>query len=153
MKKTEEINEKQKIFCREYILDFNASRAAIAAGYGKSGARQQGQRLLTYTVIQEELKTLMEKKSRLLGEKWDLTEENIIADLKEIKERCMTAKPVTIRVDGEEIETGEWVFNPGGAIKATVKLGEHIGMFKKDKGNVEETIESLLDLANKGKDK
>ena len=34
------LTDKQKIFCKEYIKDFNATRAAIAAGYSKKGARQ-----------------------------------------------------------------------------------------------------------------
>jgi len=39
--------ERQERFIDEYLIDFNASRAAIAAGYSKKTARSQGQRLLT----------------------------------------------------------------------------------------------------------
>lgn len=40
------INERQALFVLEYIKCLNAAKAAIFAGYGKSGARQQGHRLL-----------------------------------------------------------------------------------------------------------
>lgn len=33
------LTEKQKIFCREYLRDFNATQAAIRAGYAKENAR------------------------------------------------------------------------------------------------------------------
>lgn len=38
---------KHKAFVREYLLDPNATQAAIRAGYSEKTARQQGQRLLT----------------------------------------------------------------------------------------------------------
>jgi len=41
------LTPKQIRFVDEYLVDFNASRAAIAAGYSSSGAKVQGSRLLT----------------------------------------------------------------------------------------------------------
>lgn len=38
---------KQKRFVTEYLIDLNATQAAIRAGYSKRTARSQGQRLLT----------------------------------------------------------------------------------------------------------
>ena len=32
------LNEKQKAFCREYLVDFDATAAYIRAGYSKKGA-------------------------------------------------------------------------------------------------------------------
>lgn len=40
-------SDKRKAFVREYITDFNATRAAIRAGYSENGANVQGFRLLT----------------------------------------------------------------------------------------------------------
>jgi phage terminase small subunit len=34
----DELTEKQKIFCREYIFDWNGTRAAKAAGYSENTA-------------------------------------------------------------------------------------------------------------------
>jgi len=35
------LTEKQKRFCREYLMDLNATQAAIRAGYSKKTARKQ----------------------------------------------------------------------------------------------------------------
>ena len=47
------LSNKQKMFVKEYIIDFNATRSAIAAGYSKKTARQMGYELLTKLYIQE----------------------------------------------------------------------------------------------------
>ncbi|MDX8348559.1 terminase small subunit [Cognatiyoonia sp. IB215446] len=41
------LNAKQAQFAREYIIDFNATQAAIRAGYSKKTAGPQGARLLS----------------------------------------------------------------------------------------------------------
>ena len=41
------LNEKQKLFCREYLKDFNATQAYIRAGYSPNGAKQAAFKLLT----------------------------------------------------------------------------------------------------------
>lgn len=61
------LNDKQKCFVDEYIIDMNATQAAIRAGYSKKTARSQGQRLLTNVDIQEAIqKRLDEKKEELI---------------------------------------------------------------------------------------
>lgn len=42
----ERLTEKRRAFCREFILDLNATQAAIRAGYSKKSARSEGHRLL-----------------------------------------------------------------------------------------------------------
>jgi phage terminase small subunit len=124
--------DKVKIFCKEYIVDFDAGAAMVRAGYSKKGARQAGWRMLQRADVQAELKNLMEEKTQRITEKNILSEEMIIKDLLEIKNRCMQAVPVTEKgEDGEEIETGVWEFEAGAAIKALGKLGDHMGMWKK----------------------
>lgn len=41
-----ELTPKQRRFAEEYVVDLNATAAAIRAGYAKSGARTEGARLL-----------------------------------------------------------------------------------------------------------
>lgn len=53
------LTERQKAFCREYLVDYNATRAAIQAGYATTGARQEGSRLLAKADIQKELAHLV----------------------------------------------------------------------------------------------
>lgn len=50
-----DLTPKQQLFCLEYIKDFNATQAAIRAGYSKKTARAQGQRLLTKVAVQNEV--------------------------------------------------------------------------------------------------
>ena len=40
------ISEKQRRFCREYLVDLNATKAAIRAGYAENSAAAQGSRML-----------------------------------------------------------------------------------------------------------
>ena len=47
------LTNKQKAFIAEYLIDFNATQAAIRAGYSEKTARSQGQRLLTNVDILE----------------------------------------------------------------------------------------------------
>jgi phage terminase small subunit len=69
------LNEKQKAFCREYIKDFNATQAAIRAGYTKRNTNRIGSRLLSKVDIREyidELKKEAAVKSRVTPE-WILS--------------------------------------------------------------------------------
>ena len=49
------LNPKQQRFVEEYLLDLNATQAAIRAGYSAKTAKQQGQRLLTNVDVLEAL--------------------------------------------------------------------------------------------------
>lgn len=55
------MNNRQKIFVTEYLIDFNATQAAIRAGYSEKTARSQGQRLLTNVDIKNAIKEEREK--------------------------------------------------------------------------------------------
>ena len=61
------MTERQKKFCDEYLVDCNASQAAIRAGYSENTAKQIGQRLLTKvdlkSYIDEQLKKMHSEKS------------------------------------------------------------------------------------------
>ena len=46
------LNAKQSAFCNEYLVDFNATQAAIRAGYAKRTANRTGPRLLSNVVVQ-----------------------------------------------------------------------------------------------------
>ncbi|WP_422462582.1 MULTISPECIES: terminase small subunit [unclassified Endozoicomonas] len=61
------INDKQRRFVDEYLIDQNATRAAIAAGYSPQTARVQGSRLLTNADISTEIRARQNKLSRELN--------------------------------------------------------------------------------------
>ena len=60
--------DKQELFCKEYIKDdkFNATQAAIRAGYSPKTAQVQGSRLLTYVMVQERIAELMQARNERL---------------------------------------------------------------------------------------
>jgi len=55
------VKEKQKRFCEEYLVDCNATQAAIRAGYSKKTARAIGQRLLTNVDIKKYIEQQLQK--------------------------------------------------------------------------------------------
>lgn len=60
------LNDKQKQFFKEYIVDANATQSAIRAGYSKKTAYSQGQRLLKNVEGQKYLQELMDEKEKAL---------------------------------------------------------------------------------------
>lgn len=65
--RTSLMNAKQKRFCDEYLVDCNATQAAIRAGYSKKTARQTGQENLSKpdikTYIDERLEQMHNEKT------------------------------------------------------------------------------------------
>lgn len=52
-----ELSAKRKAFCDAYLANgFNATKAAIEAGYSEKTAKSQGNRLLTFVDVQEYIK-------------------------------------------------------------------------------------------------
>jgi phage terminase small subunit len=49
------LNDKQKRFCEEFLIDLNATQAAIRAGYSKKTAKEQASRLLTNVNVESYL--------------------------------------------------------------------------------------------------
>lgn len=56
------LTEKQEIFCREYVVDFNATRAAKAAGYSEKTAGTMGGENLQKPAIQSFIATIVKKR-------------------------------------------------------------------------------------------
>jgi len=55
------ITSRQKAFCREFMIDGNATKAAERAGYSPKTAKFQASRLLTFVNVQETLFKLQEE--------------------------------------------------------------------------------------------
>lgn len=67
------LTAKQKRFCDEYLIDLNATRAAIRAGYSELTARSQGQRLLTNVDIRSYIdERLQEQEKTLIASQEDV---------------------------------------------------------------------------------
>ena len=120
-----ELEEKQKMFCKEYLVDFNGTQAAIRAGYSKKTANEQASRLLTKVNVQTYLKKLIEKRN----ERTNITQDDVVADIIKVKDRCMQNEAV---LDKEGNETGIYKFDSNGANKALDMLMKHTGGYETD---------------------
>ena len=108
------LTPKQAAFVREYLVDLNATQAAIRAGYSKKTAGQIGEQNLKKLEVQQAIAKAQEK----LSAKTELTAEVVINGL--MKEACAD--------DGPTCKTAR--------VKAWELLGKHLGMLT-DKSKVE----------------
>ena len=70
-----ELSEKQKIFCDEYLIDLNATQAAIRAGYAEKYAHTNAPKLLSNPKIQEYISERMNsRKSKLIADQDEVLE-------------------------------------------------------------------------------
>lgn len=65
------LTARQKRFCDEYLIDLNATQAAIRAGYSKKTANEQAAQNLAKLSIQEYIRERMEEKDDELIAKQD----------------------------------------------------------------------------------
>lgn len=61
------INRKQQRFCEEYVIDWNATRAAIAAGYSVKTAKQIATENLSKPYLREYIDEIQKDLSKLSG--------------------------------------------------------------------------------------
>lgn len=71
-------------FIEEYLVDFNATKAAIRAGYSKRSARQVGSRLLT----NDDIRKTVETRKKELADACDVTREELVRTTREVIARC-----------------------------------------------------------------
>mgnify|MGYP000211961740 FL=1 len=69
-----DLTEKQRLFCIYYIKNFNATLAAIKAGYSKDNASSIGYQLLQKTTVRNEIQRLKELKKQAIM----LSEDDIV---------------------------------------------------------------------------
>jgi len=132
-----ELNEKQKMFCLEYLKDFNGTRAYQTVYWWSSdSARRQASRLLTNVHIQDFLKV----KTDNIADKLWLSAEWVLKNLKDVAEKCMEAQPVTFKnwkqvttyVEDEnwdEVKASVWRFDSAWANSALEKIWKYFKMF------------------------
>tara|TARA_R110000868_G_scaffold145660_2_gene365993 strand:- start:4199 stop:4672 length:474 start_codon:yes stop_codon:yes gene_type:complete len=116
------LTHKQKRFVEQYLVDFNATKAAIRAGYSEKSAAKIGDNLKHEAGVIAAIKAGRAKQTK----RSELDHDYVLDRLKTIAERCMQGEPV---FDKKGVPTGEWVFLPAPATKALELLGKHVGMW------------------------
>jgi phage terminase small subunit len=125
------VTPKQQAFVREYLVDLNATQAAIRAGYSSKTAGQQGERLLKNVEIANSVQEAMDERSQ----RTEITADYVLAGIQEIAERCLQRAPVMVGrgEDRSQLIDDEgrhvWTFDSTGANKAFENLGKHLKLF------------------------
>jgi phage terminase small subunit len=81
------LTPKQKRFVSEYLLDLNATKAAVRAGYSEKTAEQQGYRLLRNVQVAEAVQKAVEERA----ERKSLSADYVIDGIVETIERLSAA--------------------------------------------------------------
>lgn len=126
------LTAKQELFVQEYLIDLNATQAAIRAGYSEKTAGQQGFELLKKPEIQSGINAAQQARV----ERTQITADYVLTTIHETVERCKQARPVLDR-RGEpvmvETEGGQlapaYTFEPQAVLKGAELLGKHLKMF------------------------
>lgn len=125
------MNARQKRFCDEYLIDCNATQAAIRAGYSKKTAKSIGQRMLTNVDLKAYIDEQLE---RIHNEK--------TADAKEVLEYLTAVMrgehtEQTLQLIGDGVQKiADIDVSAKDRLKAAELIGKRYGMFK-DNVNVE----------------
>jgi len=156
----DDLTDKQKRFCEEYIIDLNATQAAIRAGYSKNRAGEIGYQLLQKTTIQKELQRL--KKAR--EKRTEITADRVLEELAKIgfsniKDYLAFEDGVLKIYNTEEIPDelaaaiGSIKETKHGTslklhdkLKALENLGRHLGMFKDNINLTGEVVKIIDDI-------
>jgi len=101
------LTPKQELFCIEYMIDLNATQAAIRAGYSKHTAKDIGCQNLAKLNINQKIGQLFEERLK----KTKIDAEYVLIKSNELLIRCMA----------EGVD-----FNAAGAGKALDLIGKHI---------------------------
>lgn len=129
----ERLTEKERRFCEEYTVDFDRSRAVLAAGFDTKHPAQYAWELLQKPQVEEYLQYLKSEQSHRTKINADYVLRNIVETL----ERCsQEIEPLRDR-KGRHVEVenkqGEfakaYVFDSKGVLKAAELLGKHLKIF------------------------
>lgn len=139
--------EKQKRFCEEYLIDLNATQAAIRAGYSPENAKNIGSENLAKLDIRARIDKAIAERSKRTG----VTADRVVRELAKIAfvnatdvidtqrgevlknasredTACISAVRVKTKI-GEDFTETEREIRLCDKTKALELLGKHLGMF------------------------
>ena len=123
------MTRKQQLFVGEYLIDLNATRAAIRAGYSEKTAQAIGAENLTKPIIAEAIATALEARA----ERTEVTQDRVLEELALIGFAEMPDEPALKWAD---------------KLTALDKLAKHVGMFierHQHRGEITTTAREMSD--------
>ena len=153
------LKPRQQRFVEEFLVDLNATQAAIRAGYSERTAQPQGARLLSKVMVQEAVAAGMEKRSQRV----EITQDRVLFEMAYSgysnmqnyirKDELGNEEliPVSELTPEEAAAIIEWSRDADGKMKIKladkhrplVDIGRHLGMFP---SNVQVTGKGGKDL-------
>lgn len=154
------LTEKQQRFVDEYLIDLNATQAAIRAGYSVKTADQQASRMLTNVKVQSAIAEIMAERSKRTG----FNQDRVVQELAKIAFIKMTdvvdqngkIKDTASEDDLSCIESIKYKHSDtdsgysverevkiASKLKALELLGKHLGMWN-DKLDVNVTLPIVI---------
>ncbi|MGZ5799292.1 MAG: terminase small subunit, partial [Burkholderiaceae bacterium] len=127
-----ELTAKQSRFVDEYLIDLNATQAAIRAGYSQKTAQEIGSENLSKPIIAAAIQAAMDKRSEAAG----ITAKYVLETIVDTIERCKQARPVLYK-DGSKVyvDTPDgdivpaYTFEANAVLKGAELLGKHLKLF------------------------
>lgn len=142
---SEELTARQQRFVEEYLIDLNATQAALRAGYSENNADKIGSQLLDKTRVVEAIDKAMHERSvrtqitqdRVLTELWGIATDDISNHLRfytdsdgavrmEVND---SQKTDTRNVKSVSLGKNGFRFEMYCRDNALVQVGKHLGMF------------------------
>lgn len=143
------LTEKQRRFVDEYLIDLNATQAAIRAGYSVKRASEIGYQLLQKTTVQQAISEKMAERSKRTG----INQDRILMELARIallnSANVVNYEDATIKEDAlpddlaavASVKVKRFPTKDGGEgiereikfcdkVRALELAGKHLGMFK-----------------------
>lgn len=164
------LTPKQLLFVKEYLIDFNATQAAIRAGYSKKTARSQGQRLLTNVDICTEIqKSVNERAERTEvtadrvvleyariaflnpAKFFTMVDDTVLLDFNDCQEdeiRAIAEIQQEMYVEKDGTETGQTVKKTKlkfhNKLNALDALAKHTGVYERDEEREKEEAKEII---------
>lgn len=119
------LTPKQQRFVNEYLVDLNATQAAIRAGYKNA---EIGRQLITKNNVSDAVQDAIHKRQR----RTEITQDYVLQRLKEIADKSAS--------DAQDSD-----LKYSNKLKALELLGKHLGLFEKPEPGVDEGEVRIID--------
>lgn len=144
------ISPKERRFIEELEVDGSKADAALRAGYGK-GNRRSAATAASRILAKEEIAEYRALRAAIAYEETGMSRDTVMSEAVKVYRRCMQAEPVMKwNPDTKEWEeSGEFRFDSKGALKALELMGEHLGVFEKERDPEANKIDVNINVVDK----